>query len=344
VKPEAYDLVLQGMSLIKSGGSPDVFQRAIALFEKAVALDPQSVEAHAGLANALGTLTGWGFAPYWDSYPRIRKEVDTAMALDPTYSWVHLAKGDLLWAERDPRAALAAYRYAFELDPGNSTALWAYGFNLDIFEPGPEGESLIRKAIDMDPLAQAPRCALMTKLYAQRRYEEAKAQALKILDLDPNWFWAWDQLWRIHVRQGKLAEAQEESRKAWAVVFGDAFKPPPNPSWDAYERWVDRFLEGAPRTWVPGFLAANYARRGEKQKALDYLETAAKGNDVFMGQLDWPDFDPIREDPRFQKIVQDRKLPVGEFCRIPPAEGKRLLSADMRGGPTRSPDYLDASP
>jgi len=326
VKPEAYDLVLQGMFLIKSGGGPDAFRRAIALFEKAVVRDPQSVEAHAGLANALQALAGFGFAPYWESYPKIRKEVDTAMALDSSYAPVHLAKGALLWAERDPRGAMASYHRAMELDPGDSAAVSNYAwyvFFLRGLKPGDDGEALKRKAIEMDPLAQLPRCNYKDWLYGQRRYAEAEAQARKILDLDPDWFWAWDQLWRIHVRQGRLIEAQEESRKAWAVVFGDAFKPPPNLSWEAYEKWQDHFLEGQPRSWVPGFLAANCARRGEKQKALGYLEEAAKGNDVFMSLLDWPDFDAIREDPRFQKIVEDRRLPVADFCRIPPGEGKR---------------------
>ena len=199
VKPEAYDLVLQGFSLIKSGGDPDAFRRAIALFEKAVTLDPQSVEAHAGLANALQTLAGWGFAPYWDYYPRIQKEVETAMALDPNYSWAHLAKGGLQWAERNPRGALASRRRAVELDPADSTALAEYSGLLLMLEPGGEGEALMRKAIEMDPLAQPPRC--------------------------------------------------------------------------------------------------NYK--------------------------DWPDFDTIREDPRFQRVVEDRKLPVASFCRIPQNEPKR---------------------
>jgi len=323
VKPEAYDLVLQGTHLVKTGGSPDALHRAIALFEKAVAIDPQSVEAHAGLANALSTLAGYGFAKYWDLYPRIRKEVDTALALDSTYSWAQVARGDLSWAERNPRGQLEAYRRAVELDPSNSTALYGYGFSLDTLESGPEGEKLIRKAIEIDPLAQAPRCGLMTKLYAQRRYGEAEAEARKILDLDPNWFWAWDSLWRIHVQQGKLAEAQEESRKSWTVVFGEDFKPPSGLDWENYERWLDRFLESQTRAFGPGFLAASYARRGEKQTALNYLETAAASNDVFMGQLDFPDFDSIRAEPRFRKVVEGRRLPEATFCRVPAAESRR---------------------
>jgi hypothetical protein len=39
--------------------------------------------------------------------------------------------------------------------------------------------------------------------------------------------------------------------------------------------------------------------------------------------LDWPDFDSIREDARFQKVVEDQKLPVAMFCRRPQA-GKGL--------------------
>jgi len=281
------------------------------------------VEAHAGLANALSTLAGMGFAAYWDLYPRIRKEVDTAEALDPTYSWVHVARAGLLIAERNPRGALEAYRRAVELDPANAFALSGVGYWVDSLEPGAEGERLIRKAIAIDPLAQAQRCTLMSKLYAQRRFEEAAAEAQTILDLDPNWFWAWDTLWRIHALKGQLAEAQAESRKAWLVVFGDAFTPPSNVSWEAYEQWLDGFLERQNRTWIHGFLAASYARHSEKGKALEHLEAGARSNDVFLVQLDFPDFDPIREEPRFRRIVEDMRLPVADYCRIPRTGGPR---------------------
>jgi hypothetical protein len=53
---------------------------------------------------------------------------------------------------------------------------------------------------------------------------------------------------------------------------------------------------------------------------------ASSNGSVFCRSLslsDWPDFDPVREDLRLRKIVQDRTLPVAEFYRIPPVEGKR---------------------
>lgn len=320
VNPEAYDLILQGFHLVKSGGDPDAMHRAIALFEKAIALDPQSAQAHAGLANALATLASYGFASFREISARVASELDVTLALDPDYVWAYVARGDLL-ARQDPHRALQAYLRAVQLDPGNSIALYDYAYMLDLLEPGADGERLLRKAVEMDPLAQAPRCGLMGRLYVKRRYEESEAEARRILDFDPNWFWAWDQLWRIHVRQGRVAEAQEESRRAWAVVFGDAFKPPPGLSWEAYERWLDRFLADQPRTWKTGFLAASFARRGETQKALAYLEETDKENNAWMGQLDYPDFDPIREEPRFRRIVQSRDLPVAGFCSIPRTRG-----------------------
>lgn len=277
--------------------------------------DPAQEYFADGMTEALG----FGFAPYWDYYPKIRKEVDAALALDPNFAGVHAARGGLLWAERDSRAALEAWRRTFDLDPSDSGALSAYAAGLAKFDAGPEPERMMRKAIELDPLAQFPRCVYKDWLYGQRRYAEAEAQARTTLDLDPHWFWAWDQLWRIHVRQGKLADAQEESRKSWEVVFGETFKPPPGLSWEAYERWLGNYLGGQHRTWVSGFLAANCARRGEKQKALACLETASKEQSVFLSLLDWPDFDSVREDTRFQKVVEDQKLPVAMFCRRPQA-------------------------
>ncbi|MBI4913436.1 MAG: protein kinase [Acidobacteria bacterium] len=317
VKPEAFDLVLQGRHLLENLGNPNDLPRVTQLFEKAAALDPQSVEAHAGIAASLQQWSAWGFGDYWEVHPRIVKEVDAALALDPNHSWALWAKGQLSLAMNRPLECLEFERRATEADPNNSIALGTYG--LDLLSQGdPRGEDLVRRAVELDPLGQVQRCNYMTALYCQRRFSEAEAEAKKILDLDPHWFFALDFLFRIHFREGKRELAQEESRKTWKVAFGDAFNPPEGLTWEAYDRWLEQFLLKQSKTFVPVWLADLYARRGDKRKALDYLEQAAKANKVnALMPLNYPEWDLLRDEPRFHSLVEKQGLSPTTFCRAP---------------------------
>jgi TolB-like protein len=318
VNPEAFDLVLQGRYLLGHIGNPNDLPRVIRLFEKALTMDPESVEAHAGLANALSAWAAWGFGDYWDLFPRIEKEVDAALALDPNHSWALLAKADLRYAKGDAKGSAELCRRASERDPGNALALSLVGWHLDTQEGDPRGEELQKKALELDPLSQGLRCNYMTTLYCKRKFPEAEAQARKILDLDPTWFYAHDTLRRLHLRAGRLSEAQEASRKAWKPVFGDSFNPPPGLSWPVYDRWLEQFLLKQPRTFIPIWLADIHLYRGDRAKALAYLEEAAKANKVVASMaFGYPDWDPIRDDPRFQVLVEKQGLPVTLYCRTP---------------------------
>ena len=51
--PDALDYILRGRAARLKPNSPDVYAEAISLFERALALDPQSVEAQTQLADSL---------------------------------------------------------------------------------------------------------------------------------------------------------------------------------------------------------------------------------------------------------------------------------------------------
>src|SRR4029079_15128121 len=50
VNPDAMDLVFQGRALSNTGWTPEHMARARGFFERAIALDPENVEAMVGLA------------------------------------------------------------------------------------------------------------------------------------------------------------------------------------------------------------------------------------------------------------------------------------------------------
>src|SRR6516164_1547467 len=62
VDPDARDLVMRGRALLLKAGSVAAWQEAVAAFERALEIDPRSVDAQIGLATALGrsVADGWG--------------------------------------------------------------------------------------------------------------------------------------------------------------------------------------------------------------------------------------------------------------------------------------------
>lgn len=57
-------------------------------------------------------------------------------------------------------------------------------------------------------------------------------------------------------------------------------------------------------------LAINYSKLGEKEKALCWLERAYESHTRDLIYLNvMPEYDPIRNDPRFQAIVRKIGLP-----------------------------------
>jgi len=61
VDPDARDLVMRGRALLLKAGSVAAWQEAVAAFERALEIDPRSVDAQIGLATALGrsVADGW---------------------------------------------------------------------------------------------------------------------------------------------------------------------------------------------------------------------------------------------------------------------------------------------
>lgn len=61
--------------------------------------------------------------------------------------------------------------------------------------------------------------------------------------------------------------------------------------------------------WVPAEIAWRFVQAGDKNKALDWLETGYEKHDQNMPYLCLPLFDPLRDEPRFQEIARKMGLP-----------------------------------
>ncbi len=129
-RPDALDYIFRGRARY-FGKSPsrDNYNEAISLFERALALDPQSTEAQGNLAGVLVNRVVTGVTDSMaDDLGRAERLVDQALAASPTYSYVHYVKGTVLRAQHRCDEAIPEFETARTLNHNSVGALQGLGW------------------------------------------------------------------------------------------------------------------------------------------------------------------------------------------------------------------------
>lgn len=130
-------------SLIAQGNASEdrgEYQAARALYQRAIAMSPESARAHLNLGNALAGLGERNAA--MASY-------DRAIGLQQDLLPAHLSAGALLLASGEPGAAERAYRRALEIAPASAAAWLGLGCALD--DQSMDAEAAFRAALGLAP-------------------------------------------------------------------------------------------------------------------------------------------------------------------------------------------------
>ena len=309
--PEAYELYAKGRYFWNKR-TEDGFQKAIEYFEGAIAKDPSYAAAYGGLADSYVLVAGYRLASQHEIIPLARAAAKKALELDTSLGEAHrtlalIAQNyDLDW----DRAA-SEYKLALQMSPGDATAHAWHGEFLGIRGHFEEGLRELAFAHQIDPLSQVIMTDMGKILYYAGRSEEAIAWCRKALELDPGFQRAHLQLSGIYESRGQPQAALEELLQGKDVnsplaiariraAMGDRI---------AAERELERLSRNsaAPSSFFD--LAIFYLRLGDRGRALDCMEQAYARRDVGVIAFKTdPFFAPLRDEPRFRKLLQVLKL------------------------------------
>jgi len=279
---EAYEFYLRGRKLFQKWTRENIIL-AREMFERAVALDQNFAAAWAGLATAHVHLHGCDSEAHLE---KAREASTRALRLDPQSAEAHVAAAQGLSMEQRYADAAAEFERALELDPTLFDAHYYYARSC--FKSGDleKSLSLFRQAQSVRPddyQAVYLEALVLMQLRgwneAREAYQRGLESSRKHLALHPDDARAYALGAGAFARLGETERAKEWANRAMALAPDD-----------------DAILYNA---------GCALAVAGEEERALDALQRAIGAG---LAGGDWipqdPDWEPLRDHPRFQTLVE----------------------------------------
>ena len=327
--PAAYDLYLRARRAF-SVTSLEGLQEAIAALEAALRLDPGFTAARGMIAYAYGWSVNWdqpiAGVPAESVLARGLAAADRALREDSMSADAWTGHGWLLFF-RDPPdflRSLAALRRAALLDSTSTLAHQNLGSVLRRLGDYDAGEAELRRSAGPGPERSQSTADLGFIAYSRRRYAQARVQYDSAIALNPG---SWSHRgFRAHVglalgdTAGALEDARETVRlspisvriRSLAVLAQmEAASGNVTGARARLEPVVASLTPGdGPVSVRVGWeLGAALTALGETDRAIGLLERIRPRGPWLWSYLVLPDFDPLRADPRFQRIYGEATPP-----------------------------------
>ncbi|MDQ3258445.1 MAG: tetratricopeptide repeat protein, partial [Acidobacteriota bacterium] len=311
--PRAYEAYLKGHHLVNRRAWQSA-EKSIEYLEQAVRIDPAYALAYADLAYAYSSLSSLGARPPREVMPKAREAVTKALEIDNTLAKAHVELAAIrLFYDWNWEEAERSYRHALELDPNSGHAHWSYASLLLYTKRFDEALAEMKRALELEPVSVVINRDVAKVLYFSRRYDEAIEQCRKTLELDPGFHTVYGYLGSAYEQKGQYAEALAAQMEANALRGGSpetvaALRGAAEAGgWRGYwQKRLEVAQELSKQEYVsPYQIAGIYARLGEKEEALQWLEKAYEERHYQITRLNVdPRWDGLRKDVRFINLVR----------------------------------------
>jgi adenylate cyclase len=280
---EAYEYYLKGRQLFHQLG----LNASKIMFEKAISLDAGYALAYSGLADAYAWNYEWEGGGNKDLVAAERYSW-TALSLAPDLSESHSSRGYVLSLGKNYVEAEKEFKEAIRLNPNSFITYYLYGRTCFAWGQIEKSAEMFQKASEVNR-EDFQSVLLLAQSLRVLGKEEAKEITLEGIN-----------------RARKQLELNPSDRRVLSLAPGSLFEVGERE--EAFQ-WMLKGLELYPED--AGVLINGvclYAKDNNREKALDLLEKAVgKG----FGKKDWiehdPDYDNLREEPRFKALMS--KLP-----------------------------------
>ncbi len=308
--PDAYNAYLLGRQHQRKETQEEL-RRAIAAYQRAVALDPHYAAAIAGLASAeyqmadiTADLTGLNVA---------KRDAAQAIVEGPDQAEGYAVRGSIRSrVDWDWAGALADLEKAIALSPGDAGVQHSYGTLLGLLGRFPEATTSLRTATRLDPLSPSAWDDLGLVLMASRDYQGARQAFGRELEIQPEDPYGLDNLGTLQLITRDPAAALATYGKISEAPLRDTGVAMAEHSL-GHERQSQQALETAIATGTRGFasqIADVFAWRNQKDEAIEWLERAREQHDGGLAELNTDVLvTSLYDDPRFTALRRKIHLP-----------------------------------
>ena len=305
--PEAYALYLQARHLGRQG-TAEAFEQSIALYKRALTIDPEYPAVWIGLAEIYSKQASNGQRPMDEGIRMAREAADQAMVIDPEYAPTHGQLGLIAMDyDNDLAAAARYYERALALDPTNPDILGGASMLARSLGRMDDGIALLEYALVRDPVNPTHHFNLGLDFIFAGRLDAAILSLRTALSLSPGRIGVYARMGDALLLKGEpeaaLAAMQQDSFEGWRIIgmpmvyhaMGQAAE-----SDAALAESIERFEHGAAYN-----IAYVMAFCGKADLAFDWLDKAVQYSDP--GLVDIPVenlFANIHDDPRWLPFLE----------------------------------------
>jgi tetratricopeptide (TPR) repeat protein len=291
--------------------------KALEYFNRAIEADPKYALAYCGLFKIYFGLGGEGQMPPKELRPKIEWAALKAVELDDSLPEAHSALGFVKKMNWDWQGAEKEYQRAIELDPNSFNGYFGYYILLINVGRLDEAIPLAKRARELDEMKPRRDHEAFVYLY-KRQFDTVIDLLTKTKDRNPN-------PGTLHLGEAYLGKGMYEEAVA---EFEKIVNPNDPASWRGYPmlayayaaagqrdkalKILDEQKKLAKQRYVSPFnFAIIYTGLGDKDRAFQFLEKCIEERVIVL--YHFPQraiFDPLRSDPRYEKLLRKMNLPV----------------------------------
>jgi serine/threonine-protein kinase len=308
----AYDAYLRGRHQYFADFSRESVEKAIALYQKALGLDPRYAPAYSGLADCYYMLSNTHYPPT-EMMPKAKWAAEQAIRLDDTLGEAHgtLALVRSLYEFRR-REAGEGFRRAIGLKPSDALVRLWYAFHLAGMGQFNQSLAEVEQAAQLDPVSPGMNAYGAWPLFFARRYDEVIQRLQPLADAHPDYNLAYALLGEAHAYKGEWSKAIPYLEKAHQMDGLPESLAQLGRGYAAAGRTADarevlqRLRALSQRRFASAYLfALVHTGLGERDEAFRWLQKAEEDRSEWFALVNVdPRLDLLRSDPRFAGVLR----------------------------------------
>lgn len=289
------------------------WRQAIKLYRDLIGREGEVAEAYLGIADAKMKLMGEQLV-IKDNCVEVVGLLNKAVTINSELAAAHKSLANAsFWCQRDYKKAEAHYLVALKLNPNDDTTPMFYAELLLALQRFDESLAYVEKSRQLNPLNYS--VPIVVWIYQmQRRDDLALTELDRIVNSEPDNRYFHISAERIYTRMGDVQQAFKEW--LWLMRNSGIAEERIAVAQARFEqqglkglnRWLlDEKIEADLGDYSPPLSWARYALvAGDYERALDLLEAAyAKRQYPLLWANVDSAYDPVRSNPRFQKILAE---------------------------------------